>query len=101
MRLTVTVLSALVVCPLACASSARRPNPESAAPSAAVDAVIDEYYHAIGGYERLESIKTRRMSGTYVEGSLHATTDILWERPSLRRVNVHAPGFEYSEGFDG
>jgi hypothetical protein len=41
------------------------------------------------------------MYGTYVEGSLHAKTDILWKRPALRRVNVHAPGFEYSEGFDG
>ena len=41
------------------------------------------------------------MYGTYVEGSLHATTEILWERPALRRVNVHASGFEYSEGFNG
>jgi hypothetical protein len=41
------------------------------------------------------------MWGRYDEGNTHATTDIAWERPRLRRVNVHAPGFEYSEGFDG
>jgi hypothetical protein len=41
------------------------------------------------------------MWGRYDEGNMHATTDIAWERPGVRRVNVHAPGFEYSEGFDG
>jgi hypothetical protein len=41
------------------------------------------------------------MWGRYDEGNTHATTDIAWERPGIRRVNVHAPGFEYSEGFDG
>ena len=65
------------------------------------DRVIADYYRAVGGYTALQHVRTRRMSGTYVEGSLHATTEILWKRPALRRVNVHAPGFEYSEGFDG
>lgn len=41
------------------------------------------------------------MYGRYDEGNTHAATDIAWERPRLRRVNLHAPGFEYSEGFDG
>jgi hypothetical protein len=41
------------------------------------------------------------MWGRYDEGNMHATTDIVWERPGIRRVNVHASGFEYSEGFDG
>jgi len=41
------------------------------------------------------------MWGTYSEGSLIARTDIVWKRPMLRRVNVHAPGFDYAEGFDG
>ena len=66
-----------------------------------VDHVIGMYYAAIGGYEALKAVQTRRMRGTYTEGRLRATTDIAWERPALRRVNVHAPGFEYSEGFDG
>ena len=63
--------------------------------------IIADYYRAVGGYTAIKHVRTRRMYGTYVEGSLHATTDILWQRPALRRVNVHAPGFEYSEGFDG
>ena len=65
------------------------------------DTVIESYFTAIGGYRALKGVTTRRMSGTYVEGPLRATTEIFWERPALRRVNVHAPGFDYSEGFDG
>jgi hypothetical protein len=63
--------------------------------------VIHEYYAAVGGYDRIAAIRNRRMWGRYDEGNMHATTDIAWERPRIRRVNVHAPGFEYSEGFDG
>jgi hypothetical protein len=65
------------------------------------DAIIAHYYRAIGGYDRLERITTRHMWGSYAEGTLHASTDIVWKRPMLRRVNVHAPGFDYAEGFDG
>jgi hypothetical protein len=65
------------------------------------DSVFNHYYRAIGGRERLEGVVTRRMWGTYSEGALVARTDMAWRRPALRRVNVHAPGFDYSEGFDG
>jgi hypothetical protein len=40
------------------------------------------------------------MRGSYSEGTLEAATDIVWRRPSLRRVNIDAPGFKCSEGFD-
>ena len=63
--------------------------------------IITHYYRAVGGYDRLERVATRHMWGTYSEGTLHANTDIVWKRPALRRVNVHAPGFDYAEGFDG
>ena len=65
------------------------------------DAIFTRYYDAIGGRDRLERIQSRHMWGVYSEGALTASTDIAWKRPALRRVNVHAPGFEYSEGFDG
>ena len=65
------------------------------------DDVIREYYQAVGGHDRIVAIHNRRMWGHYNEGDLHAATDIAWARSGLRRVNVHAPGFEYSEGFDG
>src|SRR5207249_379425 len=65
------------------------------------DHVIGMYYAAIGGYDALKAVQSRRMRGTYAEGALRATTDVAWVRPAIRRVNVHAPGFEYSEGFDG
>jgi hypothetical protein len=92
-----TTVAAVV---LAC----RRPALVSSEPRPAAespDAIIARYYRAIGGYDRLERITTRHMWGVYSEGSLTATTDIAWKRPALRRVNVHAPGFDYSEGFDG
>ena len=68
---------------------------------APVDSVLALYFEAVGGIEAIRAISSRRMEGTYVEGDLHATTDIAWQRPLLRRVNVHAPGFDYAEGFDG
>src|SRR5690349_24086091 len=74
------------------------PHPACATPA---DRLIDDSRAAIGGYAAAEHIRTRRMRGTYDEGTLHATTDIAWARPATRRVNVHAPGFEYAEGFDG
>ena len=72
-----------------------------AAQAATPDAIFARYYRAVGGRDRLEQVKTRRMWGVYSEGTLTANTDMAWKRPSSRRVNVHAPGFEYSEGFDG
>lgn len=71
------------------------------ASAAAPDAIFTRYYNAVGGRDRLERIQSRRMWGVYSEGTLTANTDIAWKRPAVRRVNVHAPGFEYSEGFDG
>ena len=74
----------------------------AAAPSLpSADSVLARYYRAIGGLDRLLGVATRRMWGTYTEGAMVARTDIAWKRPDARRVNVHAPGFDYSEGFDG
>jgi hypothetical protein len=98
MRTSLCILTLAIVQSACAGRQTLQPNVPT---SRAVDAVIDEYYHAVGGYERIKAIRTRHMFGTYVEGSLQATTDIVWQRPALRRVNVHAPGFEYSEGYDG
>ena len=101
MRLSISFLLALVAVHSSCASRARPDRQTRGSRAASVDLAIDNYYRAVGGYDHLEAVKTRHMIGTYVEGDLHAVTDIFWQRPALRRVNVHAPGFEYSEGFDG
>jgi len=65
------------------------------------DAIFAHYFRAVGGRDRLERVESRHMWGVYEEGTLTAKTDIVWKRPMWRRVNVHAPGFDYSEGFDG
>jgi hypothetical protein len=101
MRPRIYVFVALPLFQLGCAGRASTKAQPGISQSRSVDAVINAYYRAVGGYERLKAIGTRHMIGTYTEGSLNAKTDILWKRPALRRVNVHAPGFEYSEGFDG
>jgi hypothetical protein len=93
------VLAALAASVGGCSHSAAGANeahPEATSP----DAIVAHYYRAIGGYDRLESIGSRHMWGVYSEGKLRATTDMAWKRPTWRRVNVHAPGFDYSEGFD-
>ena len=101
MRIPFVLLLALGDVQSACAGRNLPDSASSAVTPTAIDEVIADYYQAIGGYALLKSVRSRRMYGTYTEGALHATTDILWERPALRRVNVHAPGFEYSEGFNG
>jgi hypothetical protein len=100
-RTTAIVAFALLVASIGACSpaSAREHDPSASAPTA--DEIIAHYYRAIGGRDRLEQVVTRHMWGTYSEGTLNANTDIVWKRPALRRVNVHAPGFDYSEGFDG
>jgi hypothetical protein len=100
LRPIIVALSApLAAGSLACSTS--RSHNEATVHAPTANDIIAHYYRAIGGRDRLEQISTRHMWGTYSEGSLHANTDIAWKRPSLRRVNVHAPGFDYSEGFDG
>jgi hypothetical protein len=93
--LLVLVITSIVACSSA---SAREHEPSD---GATADEIIEHYYSAVGGHDRLELITTRHMWGSYSEGTLNAKTDIVWKRPALRRVNVHAPGFDYSEGFDG
>lgn len=99
-RTTVAAVAAVAAMIVASGLACSRRHSQ-AVPVPTADDIIAHYYRAIGGRDRLERISTRHMWGTYAEGSLHANTDIAWKRPSLRRVNVHAPGFEYSEGFDG
>ena len=74
-------------------------DPHAAAPTP--EAIFAHYFRAIGGRDRLHRVESRHMWGVYSEGTLTAKTDIVWKRPMWRRVNVHAPGFDYSEGFDG
>jgi hypothetical protein len=65
------------------------------------DQVIAWYYDAVGGYNRLKSVRTRHLRGQYVEGALHATTEVFQERPQQRRVNLYTRAFDHFEGFDG
>lgn len=100
-RVPVVALVAIVVTALAACS---HPNRTEVAPQAVAftpDAIFAHYFRAIGGRDRLERIESRHLWGVYSEGKLVANTDMVWKRPAWRRVNVHAPGFDYSEGFDG
>jgi hypothetical protein len=81
------------------ASSSAQSNAQ--APAITADSVIARYYRAVGGYEKIKAVTTRRMLGTYSEGTMRASTELLWRRPLLRRVNISGTGFSYSEGFDG
>ena len=85
----------------AACSHPRASADETHASAPSPDAIFAHYFRAIGGRERLARIESRHMWGVYSEGTLVAHTDMVWKRPAWRRVNVHAPGFDYSEGFDG
>ena len=101
LRLALSMLAALVATLVPACARTNNIQPAIDAPATTPDAIIAHYYRAVGGRDRIEKIRARRMWGVYSEGTLTASTDIAWKRPALRRVNVHAPGFEYSEGFDG
>lgn len=98
---TIVSLSAHVT---ACVPISPSRSPNGVTPSASlltVEQVLAQYYEAIGGYDRLRAVRTRRMRGHYTEGSLHAATEVLQERPLLRRVSLFTPKFDHIEGFDG
>ena len=100
-RVTFTAFVAVVVTALAACSHPNRSLADLQAVALTPDAIFARYFRAVGGRDRLEHIESRHMWGVYSEGTLVAKTDIVWKRPAWRRVNVHAPGFDYSEGFDG
>jgi hypothetical protein len=95
------ILPAMFAIALSACRTLAPPSSPSVGRAATADDVIREYYSAVGGHDRIVAIHNRRMWGHYNEGDLHAATDIAWARSGVRRVNVHASGFEYSEGFDG
>ena len=93
-----------VACAAVLGAACSHPSPGAVEPHASApspDAIFAHYFRAIGGRERLARVDSRHMWGVYSEGTLVAHTDMVWKRPAWRRVNVHAPGFDYSEGFDG
>lgn len=99
MRSAVVALGLMVL--IASCSHQRVSADEPHAAASTSDAIFARYFRAVGGRDRLERVQSRHMWGVYNEGTLTAKTDIVWKRPMWRRVNVHAPGFDYSEGFDG
>ena len=101
MPLLALLLLSTAGCTSARARGARSRGAPPAAQSIAADAVLDGYYEAIGGYQRLKAVRVRRMEGVYHEGRLTARTEIVQTRPNLRRVVVHGGAWDHYEGFDG
>lgn len=104
MRRAVVLVLALSIC-VGCARPTPRNGSVDEAPviatSRSVDAVLDDYYEAVGGYQRIKGVRARRMRGVYHEGKLLAQTEIVQMRPNLRRVVVHGGAWDHYEGFDG
>jgi len=103
--LPVSLLAGAVWLTLGCAHPGARPalspGARENAASPSVDEVLGNYYEAIGGYQHLKAVRTRRMEGEYHEGKLAARTEIVQMRPNLRRVVVHGGAWDHYEGFDG
>ncbi len=79
-------------------------NSDSNSQELILDEVIQNYYQAIGGYERLKSIQTKYTSGTYVEPGygLIINGETISERGDKRIVHGTGKliGFFY-EGYNG
>jgi hypothetical protein len=65
------------------------------------DRLINEHIRALGGYKKIKTIKSLRMTGTYQEGKNTFGTYIEWKRPFFRVVVVGVPDEVYREGFNG
>lgn len=66
-----------------------------------VDKLITEHMRARGGYKKIKSIRSLRLTGTYQEGKNAFGTYIEWKRPHFRVVVVGVPDEVYREGFNG
>lgn len=75
---------------------------QNQAPSLTVDQVITKYIQALGGMDKLKSVKTRRMTGKMTVGpGIEAPLVIEQKRPNSFRLDVTLQGLTMVQAFDG
>jgi outer membrane lipoprotein-sorting protein len=74
-----------------------------AAPAAAqsVDEIIAKHIEAMGGLEKIKSVKSVRMTGTMAVQGIEAPIVLEIKRPNSLRMDITVQGMVGSQGFDG
>ncbi len=97
----IIVISLLISCVLVSDCS----SPESTPAISSTDDLIAAHVSAIGGMEKLKSLKTRTTYGVYEEAGFKQNHRFDEKRPNLIRIttnyNRETGTFGYCEGFDG
>lgn len=91
-----TVALMLFLAPLCCPAVVGADEPKTA------DDVIAKYIEAIGGREKLDSVKSMRVTGkTVVGGGMEAPLTVEFKRPNKVRVEFSFQGMTGVQAFDG
>ncbi|MBK8845422.1 MAG: hypothetical protein IPO27_02240 [Bacteroidetes bacterium] len=66
-----------------------------------VDEVIDKYFKAIGGKEKLDAIKSMRMKMSMMAGPMEIPIEISIKKPNMMYTTVTVQGMNMRTGYDG
>jgi photosystem II stability/assembly factor-like uncharacterized protein len=84
---------------------AAAPRARTAAPAPSADEVVSKYLQARGGRERLEAIRTLRLTGKAVFGGDEFSIEAVWgqarKRPGMIRTEVTIQGLTAVDAYDG
>lgn len=65
------------------------------------DEVINNYVKAIGGMEKINSIKTAKMTGKFSTGSMDISFSRLYKRPDKMKMEMQIQGMTMVQAYDG
>lgn len=91
-RVIMKLCTALISCGLAVALLSCSSN---------VERIVDKHIAARGGYDRLKSITTKRITGTIVQGEERMPFELLAKRPNRVRLSYPYAGGVMLAAFDG
>src|SRR4030095_781138 len=69
--------------------------------SQSADDVIDGYVKAIGGADKINSVKTMKATGKFIQGNFEAPVVQTISRPDKVRLDMTMQGMTMEQGYDG
>lgn len=66
-----------------------------------LDEILQKYYEARGGYEKIKAIKTTKMTGNQMMQGLEIPFTIFQKRPNLLRMEANVQGQTIVQAYDG
>ncbi|MCK4835821.1 MAG: hypothetical protein KAT17_04255 [Candidatus Aminicenantes bacterium] len=66
-----------------------------------VDDVIKKHIEAVGGYQKLKSVKTMKMTFKFMTQGIEGPAVVFTKRPNKFRLNATIQGMDMSQAYDG